>query len=127
MMGNSEEPGIIPLTIDYIFRAVNNIRGREFLLSSKPEYDSEMFESYRATGNIMKKKPPGPARTVRMPENIDRVMGTLIQSPRRSARQHARELQMNCESVRRILWLELHFHPYKMLGVHLLQSQNYAA
>ncbi|PSN49396.1 hypothetical protein C0J52_12004 [Blattella germanica] len=37
-------------------------------------------------GNIMKKKPPGPARTVRTPEKIDRVRGTLIRSPRRSAR-----------------------------------------
>ncbi|PSN53337.1 hypothetical protein C0J52_04083 [Blattella germanica] len=54
-------------------------------------------ESYRETGNIMKNKPPGPARTVRTPENIDRVRETFTQSPRRSARLHACELQMNRE------------------------------
>jgi hypothetical protein len=32
MMGNQHEPGIIPLTIDYIFKAVNKVQGREFLL-----------------------------------------------------------------------------------------------
>ncbi|PSN48276.1 hypothetical protein C0J52_03044 [Blattella germanica] len=54
-------------------------------------------ESYRATGNIMKNKPPGPAQTVRTLENIDRVRGALIWSTRRSARQYACKLQENCE------------------------------
>ncbi|PSN49488.1 hypothetical protein C0J52_12172 [Blattella germanica] len=45
----------------------------------------------------MKKKSPGPARTVRIPENIDRVRGAPIRSPRRSACQYAHEEQMNRE------------------------------
>jgi hypothetical protein len=32
MMGSRDEPGIIPLTIQYIFEAVNKVEGREFLL-----------------------------------------------------------------------------------------------
>lgn len=32
MLGSSEEPGVISHTIDYIFHAISNISGREFLL-----------------------------------------------------------------------------------------------
>lgn len=32
MIGTSEEPGIIPLSIKYIFHTISNITGREFLL-----------------------------------------------------------------------------------------------
>ncbi|PSN42064.1 hypothetical protein C0J52_15588 [Blattella germanica] len=42
----------------------------------------------------MKKRPLGPARTVRTPENVVRVRGAFIRRPGRSAGQHARELQM---------------------------------
>ncbi|KAG5322828.1 CENPE protein, partial [Pseudoatta argentina] len=32
MMGTSEEPGIVPLAVEYMFDAITNIPGREFLL-----------------------------------------------------------------------------------------------
>lgn len=32
MMGSPHDPGIIPLTIQYIFEALNKVQGREFLL-----------------------------------------------------------------------------------------------
>jgi hypothetical protein len=32
MMGSQDDPGIIPLTIQYIFQALNEVQGREFLL-----------------------------------------------------------------------------------------------
>jgi hypothetical protein len=32
MTGNQDDPGIIPQTIQYIFKAVNKVQGREFLL-----------------------------------------------------------------------------------------------
>lgn len=32
MIGTSEDPGIIPLTVEYIFDAISNVIQREFLL-----------------------------------------------------------------------------------------------
>ncbi|XP_045468059.1 uncharacterized protein LOC123676290 isoform X4 [Harmonia axyridis] len=63
--------------------------------------------SFRTTGNIMAKKPPGATRTVRTPENIERVRTAMITSPGRSARRHAPSLNMGRESVRKILKLDL--------------------
>lgn len=74
----------------------------------------------------MKRKPPGPARTARTPNNIAAVRGALLRSPARSARQHARELQLSRDSVKRILRLDLKFHPYKMLVVQQLNERDYA-
>jgi len=35
--------------------------------------------NFRATGSVMKKKPPGPEKKVRTPENIERVRQALVQ------------------------------------------------
>ena len=74
----------------------------------------------------MNKKPPGPTRTARMPENIAKVSEALSRSPRRSARRHASELGLNRESVRRILHTDVRFHPYKMQVVQQLNVRDYA-
>ena len=74
----------------------------------------------------MNKKPLGPTRTARTPENITRVSEALSRSPRRSARRHASELGVNRESVRRILHTDLRFHPYKMQVVQQLNVRDYA-
>jgi len=74
----------------------------------------------------MNKKPPGPARTARTPENIASVSEALIRSPRRSARRHASELGLSRESVRNILQTDLRFHPYKMQVVQQLNVRDYA-
>ncbi|PSN36189.1 hypothetical protein C0J52_12913 [Blattella germanica] len=80
----------------------------------------------RAIGNIMKKKPPGPAPTVRMPESIDRVKRALIRSPRRSARQHACELQMNreTESIQEIILKNIGIVPLEFKW-QLATSESY--
>lgn len=80
---------------------------------------------FRTTGNITKKKPPGLVRTSRTPENIARVRAALTRSPSRSARKHAQELNMNRESVRRILRKDLKFHPYKIQVVQELKVTDY--
>ncbi|KAJ8958694.1 hypothetical protein NQ318_016421 [Aromia moschata] len=58
---------------------------------------------------------------------VKNVREALARSPIRSARQHACELEMSRDSVRKILRLELKFHPYKMLVVQQLQRRDYAA
>ena len=47
------------------------------------------IHSLRTTGSIVKKKPPGPNKTVRTPENTERVRKALIWSPGRSAQRRA--------------------------------------
>jgi len=37
--------------------------------------------NFQATGSVMKKKPPGPEKKVRTPENIKRVRQALVWSP----------------------------------------------
>lgn len=67
----------------------------------------------------------GSARTVRTPENIERVRQAIQKSPRRSALRHATRLAMSDRSVRRILHLDLHFHPYKIQMVQSLNPGDY--
>jgi len=83
-------------------------------------------ENFRTTGSIMNKKPSGPARTARTPENIARVSEALIRRMRRSARRHASELGLSRELVRSILQTDLRFHPYKMQVVQQLNVRDYA-
>jgi len=51
--------------------------------------------NFRATGSVMKKKPPGPEKKVRTPANIERVRQALVRIPARSARRHAAELNIS--------------------------------
>ena len=86
----------------------------------------QWVENFGTTGNIMNKKPPGPARTERTPVNIACVSEALIRSLRQSARKHASELGLSRESVRSILQTDLRFHPYKMQVVQQLNMRDYA-
>lgn len=80
----------------------------------------------RTGGSIMKRKPPGRQRSVRTPENIERVRQALLRSPRRSARRQSAALGISNRSVRRILHGNLHFHPYKLVVVQQLNVRDYA-
>lgn len=73
----------------------------------------------------MKKNPLGPHRTVRTPENVERVRQAMLRSLERSARRHSAALPMSDTSVRQILHQDLRFHPYKMAVVHQLNEANY--
>ena len=76
-------------------------------------------------GSVMKTKPPGAPRTVRTPENVERVRTAMLRSPRRSARRHAAELQISNRTVRRILHDELRFHSYKLMVVQQMNETDY--
>jgi len=64
--------------------------------------------------------------TVRSPENIQRVRIALERSPRRSVRRHSQLLNLLGRSVRRILYHDLHFHPYKLQIVQELTAAHKA-
>lgn len=112
------------LTVQRLFRIHFN-RGRRGNVPSRNTILS-WVNNLRTTGSIVKKKPPGPTRTARTPENIERVRAALTRSPSRSARKHARELRMSRESVRTILHKDLQFHPYKMCVAQKLEARDYA-
>uniref|UniRef100_A0A146LCR5 BESS domain-containing protein n=2 Tax=Lygus hesperus TaxID=30085 RepID=A0A146LCR5_LYGHE len=59
--------------------------------------------SFRSTGSVMKKKPPGPARTATTEENVERVREAVLQSPGRSVRQRAQSLHISPASFNRII------------------------
>jgi len=59
-------------------------------------------------------------KTVRTPQNIDAVRASLEQIPQQSAVLHSKKLGLSESSVRRILHLDLHFHPYKIQVVQKL-------
>lgn len=80
----------------------------------------------RTRGTLMNRRPVGAPRTVRTPENVERVRQALVRSPSRSARRHSTELGISNRSVRRILHGELHFHPYKLAIGQQLQPGDYA-
>jgi hypothetical protein len=69
---------------------------------------------FRSTASPLPKDNHGRPRSVRNPENVERVRVALEQSPRRSARRHTVALRMSDRSVMRMLHVGLHFHPFKI-------------
>lgn len=84
-------------------------------------------DQFRATASAVNKTPPGRPRTVRTPENIERVRSAIDRSPRRSATRHAALLHVSDRSVRRILHSDLSYHPYKLQVTHKLSERDYAS
>lgn len=82
-------------------------------------------ENFENTGETTRRK-RGSARTVRTPTNIERVRVAVGTSPRRSVRRHSAALGMSTRSVRRMLRLDLHFHPYKLQVVQALNDTDFA-
>lgn len=78
------------------------------------------MHNVNTTGSLLKKKPPGPARTVSTPENVERVRLATLQSPSRSVRKRASALGLRPSTVRKILVKDLQFHPYKLAVCHKL-------
>lgn len=79
-----------------------------------------------ATGSTLRRDTHGRRRSIRTPENAERVRAAFIQSPRRSARRHAVALGISSRSLRRILHMDLHFHPYKMMMAQELNQADFA-
>jgi len=64
--------------------------------------------NFEVSGSTSKKR-GGSQKTVRTPENIERVREAFERSPRRSAVRHATALGIISRSVRRILHNDLHY------------------
>ncbi|KAF2347936.1 hypothetical protein FHG87_021307, partial [Trinorchestia longiramus] len=81
--------------------------------------------NFQETGSTLKKKPTGRPRSARTPQNIDVVRESVLQSPRRSIRKQAVTVEMSRESVRRIVTLDLKFHPHKLQIMQQLRENDY--
>ena len=85
------------------------------------------IQNFREKGTVNKTKPPGPQKSVRTPENIERVRDAFQKSPRRSHRKHAASLNLKANTVLRILHEDLSYHPYKLLMTQQLLTTDPAA
>ena len=85
----------------------------------------QWMRQWRQTGSVQVKARTR-RNTVRSHENIQRVRIALERSPRRSVRRHSQLLNLSDRSVRRILHLDLHFHPYKLQIVQELTAAHKA-
>jgi hypothetical protein len=83
-------------------------------------------EAFRATGSVMKRKPPGLPATARIPENVERVRVAVLRSPRHSARRQALALRVSDRSVHHILHKDLKFNLYKIMIVQRLLQGDFA-
>ncbi|PSN55244.1 hypothetical protein C0J52_05854 [Blattella germanica] len=78
-------------------------------------------KNFRTGATALKKTPPGDVQTIRTPRNIQAVQN----SPTRSTAKHAIALGISDRSVRRILHLDLKFHPYKMMVAQELSHRDW--
>jgi transposase len=93
-----------------------------------PDYNTILrwVETFRATGSVMKRKPPGLPAPVRTPENVERMRVAVLRSLRFSARRQDLALWISDRSVRQILHKDLKFDPCKIMIVRRLLHGDFA-
>jgi len=77
------------------------------------------------TGSALKKKPTGRPRSAHTPQNIEAVCVSVLRSPRCSVRKLAAAVRLSRECVRRILQVDLKFHPYKLQIMQELKEKDH--
>ncbi|GBN10237.1 hypothetical protein AVEN_63717-1 [Araneus ventricosus] len=78
--------------------------------------------NFLRTSSVLKRKPPGR----RTSQQVEAVRQAVLRYPQRSARRHATAMGISDRSVRRILHLDLKFHPYKMVVVQEIKGRDWA-
>jgi len=81
--------------------------------------------NFEETGSTVKQK-VGSVKTIHTPQNIDAVRASFEQSPRWLAARHSKKVGLSERSVRHILHLDLHLHPYKIQVVQKLEEGDAA-
>ena len=83
------------------------------------------LKTFEGTGSTYRPRVTGRPRTVRTAENVALVRAAVEESPGRSARRHSLAMGMSDRSFRRILHLDLKFHPYKIMLVQELKHTDF--
>jgi hypothetical protein len=81
---------------------------------------------WRQEGSVKDSKPEGCPRSLRTPDNAERVREAMLRSLHRSARRQALALGLKDSSVWRILHKDLHCYPYKIQVAQELCEQDKA-
>ncbi len=71
-------------------------------------------KNFRESAKATSASKPGRRRSVRTPENVEKVRVAVLASPGRSARKQSVALQIPRTSLRRIIKDDLNMHPYKL-------------
>lgn len=94
----------------------------QYLLEKRSIIGSQIFEFLRL--HIKKKK--GKGKTIRTPENIQKVKKSFWKSPTRSIMKRSSALQLTT-TVRRIVKKDLKLHAYKIVVAQELKPQDHDA
>ena len=87
------------------------------------------FRVFGSVNNLNSKHPnryshSGRRKSARTPENVDAIRDSVVRSPRKSVRRRSQELGINRETVRRILFTDLHLYPYRIQVKHKLSPDD---
>jgi hypothetical protein len=83
------------------------------------------IKNFAETGSALKKKLTRWLRSARTSQNIEAVSISVLRSPRRSVLKLAAVVRLSREGVRRILHVDLKFHPYKLQIVQELKENDH--
>ncbi|CAG4965031.1 unnamed protein product [Colias eurytheme] len=83
------------------------------------------IQKFRATGSTANEPRPGPSRTSRTAQNIERVASSVQENPRQSVRKRASSLRLPKTTLHRILSLDIKLHPFKIQLVQALKPNDY--
>jgi len=84
----------------------------------------DWYHKFQNTGSVLRTY-KGSQKSVRTPENIERVRQAIEQSPQRSARRHSQWLNLSTRTVQRILHNDLQLFPYKVQIVQRLLPNDF--
>ncbi|GBO06754.1 hypothetical protein AVEN_202695-1 [Araneus ventricosus] len=82
--------------------------------------------NFRRTRSALKRKPPGRPCSVRTSQEVEAVRQAVHRSPQCSVHRHATPIGISDRCIRRILHLDLKFHPYKMMVVQEIKDRVWA-
>lgn len=84
----------------------------------------DWYHKFQNTGSVLTTY-KGSQKSVRTPENIERVRQAIDQSPQRSARRHSQSLNLSTRTVQKILHNDLQLFPYKVQIVQQLFPNDF--
>lgn len=114
------------LNNESIVATIRNLR-RDFGRNNVPSVNTirQLVRKFEQTGEVKDLPRSGRFRTVRTPENIERVRESVVERPETSTRHRSQELGIRRTSLGTILHKDLHLRPYKIQLTQELQPRDH--